>query len=100
MNCSRHTRPDQCVFPFVYKDVTYRRCTEVGKDAPWCAVSVSSDRRVRDWKYCDMATCKVTYRKLKYFKPYGKNINCLNVLQIPNKWIINLIVIAYLFSTK
>ena len=41
----------ECVFPFIYNDVTYTRCTSIDWGRPWCA---TTDNRDRDnlWAEC------------------------------------------------
>ena len=42
-----------CVFPFIYRDVTYNACTDKDSDTgqPWCATKVDSDGWVLDHKW-------------------------------------------------
>lgn len=42
-----------CVFPFIYRDVTYNACTDKDSDTgqPWCATKVDSEGWVLDHKW-------------------------------------------------
>ena len=42
-----------CVFPFIYREVTYNSCTDTDSDTgqPWCAIEVDSDGWVVDHKW-------------------------------------------------
>ena len=45
--CETESGPEPgrpCVFPFMYKGVTYNECTSVEWDQPWCAVVVDNNQ--------------------------------------------------------
>ena len=60
---------NKCQFPFNYKGVTYRRCTEIGHPGkPWGATRI--DPYTRDilvfdyteyWDWCSTEGCKLCY---------------------------------------
>ena len=41
-----------CVFPFIYKGSTHRKCTRTDIDTPWCATEVNDNGKLTKWKYC------------------------------------------------
>ena len=46
-----------CIFPFIYRDVTYSHCISTDSDSgqPWCATQLDSEGWVVDhaWGDCD-----------------------------------------------
>ncbi|XP_028648308.1 uncharacterized protein LOC114644336 [Erpetoichthys calabaricus] len=44
-------RPD-CVFPFIYKGVTYNSCTNVDSHEDWCSITTNYDQE-KLWGYCE-----------------------------------------------
>ena len=44
----------QCVFPFIYENITYHTCTRKDSDKDWCAIEVDSNgvRIYGKWGYC------------------------------------------------
>ena len=48
-----------CVFPFIYKDMTYLECTNVESEKYWCSAEVDEDGKhvIGSWGYCDK-NCK------------------------------------------
>ena len=58
-------QPEGCIFPFVYYDVTYEACTDVGANGkgswhyPWCADAVKDDGITYDnsWLECEASNC-------------------------------------------
>jgi len=44
----------ECVFPFVYKGITHRRCTTSDRGQPWCSTHVNSEHQFlrRLWGFC------------------------------------------------
>uniref|UniRef100_A0A8C4RLJ8 Fibronectin type-II domain-containing protein n=1 Tax=Erpetoichthys calabaricus TaxID=27687 RepID=A0A8C4RLJ8_ERPCA len=43
-------RPE-CVFPFIYKGVTYNSCTKVDSSQEWCSITTNYDED-KLWGYC------------------------------------------------
>ncbi|KAH8054241.1 hypothetical protein JL722_8972 [Aureococcus anophagefferens] len=58
-------QPAGCIFPFIYYDVTYEACTDVGSGGkgswhyPWCADAVKDDGITYDnsWLECEASNC-------------------------------------------
>ena len=47
------TQGNECVFPFYYKNVLYKKCTSVDVYLPWCATKVnSSTNAILAWGLC------------------------------------------------
>jgi len=48
-----------CVFPFIYKEITYNSCTSVDHKDYWCATKVSEKGEYmwRKWDHCDLDMC-------------------------------------------
>ncbi|XP_065826793.1 uncharacterized protein [Oscarella lobularis] len=42
----------RCAFPFVYDGVTYRACTHVEADRPWCATKSGDVAVHKEWGFC------------------------------------------------
>ena len=51
----RSQQNNPCVFPFIYKDITYKGCTDVDSSNGklWCATEVDSSGEVVDNKWED-----------------------------------------------
>ena len=58
---SREQSPTTCVFPFVYRNILYTRCTSVDHSRPWCATAVDPFGRFLNdqWGNCDLSVCDV-----------------------------------------
>ena len=58
---SRKQPPTTCVFPFIYRNILYTRCTTVDHSRPWCATAVDAYGRFlnNQWGNCDLSTCDV-----------------------------------------
>eukprot|EP00096_Caligus_rogercresseyi_P016610 TRINITY_DN933_c0_g1_i7.p1 TRINITY_DN933_c0_g1~~TRINITY_DN933_c0_g1_i7.p1 ORF type:complete len:433 (+),score=120.62 TRINITY_DN933_c0_g1_i7:227-1525(+) len=54
--------PLACVFPFVYNDVEYDKCTDVDSDFLWCASMLDDSGVMIDnmWGKCDAESCAET----------------------------------------
>ena len=56
MSCTTNGGADpgsQCVFPFVYEEITYQKCTRAENNGvPWCATEVDSDMNYLKWGNC------------------------------------------------
>ena len=42
----------RCVFPFTYAGTTYKACTSVDSDSPWCATEVDVSGQPRSTGRC------------------------------------------------
>ena len=64
------TRGQPCIFPFIYRNETYRSCTsrDVESGQPWCATAVDSEGWVVDlaWGDCGQG-CPGTGSKYQIF---------------------------------
>merc|ERR1711893_373785 len=49
------TSNQQCVFPFVYKGVTYNGCTSADWSQPWCATATDNGNYNGQWGNCETA---------------------------------------------
>ncbi|XP_040579656.1 matrix metalloproteinase-9 [Lepeophtheirus salmonis] len=49
----------QCVFPFIYKGLTFTSCTTMDSSFPWCATAVNTNQQFENsYGYCN-ADCEV-----------------------------------------
>jgi len=46
------TKNEPCVFPFVYKGVTYTQCTATDRDTLWCSTINKPNGEMRTWGEC------------------------------------------------
>jgi len=54
-----------CVFPFTYKEMVFKTCTDLDHEQPWCAMT--SEYKKKQWMNCPTGT-KSRYRHIKYTK--------------------------------
>jgi len=63
-----------CIFPFVYKNVTYNSCTSEDHHRPWCATSANFAPHTGRWGNCEASTCLQDQDVLQV--PCGKVPTC------------------------
>ena len=80
MFCSVYTADGTpCVFPFIYKNVTYHECTTKETKAPWCSTTANYDRDLK-WGYCrpgmlvDLITLPNAYTTKTVFHSHGSQL--------------------------
>eukprot|EP00457_Paulinella_chromatophora_P001538 gb/GEZN01001540.1/.p1 GENE.gb/GEZN01001540.1/~~gb/GEZN01001540.1/.p1 ORF type:complete len:885 (+),score=48.27 gb/GEZN01001540.1/:53-2707(+) len=58
-----NTAQGQCKFPFIYNGITYRDCTHLESDMPWCAMEVNSAGIYLEgeWAYCSYDQCSAAH---------------------------------------
>ena len=50
--CAGTANNANCVFPFVYRGVTFNQCTYYDRNQPWCATTSNYDTD-KKWGFCD-----------------------------------------------
>ena len=66
--CTTESGPEPgrpCVFPFIYNGVTYKECTSVDWDQPWCSTEVTDNQNHVEGKWGNCKTTCTTGRILQ-----------------------------------